>query len=59
MPVASQIAIDAALLPDGLRGDRVYRLIAATARVHGLVLCTYDDKLLRFGQRGIYKSLEV
>jgi PIN domain nuclease of toxin-antitoxin system len=59
IPVTSEIAISAALLPDGFHGDPVDRLIAATARVHNLVLCTHDDKLLRFGQQGIYKFLEV
>ncbi len=57
-PVTSEIAIDAAMLP-GFHGDPVDRLIAATARVHELVLCTHDEKLVRFGQQGIYKVLEV
>jgi len=58
-PVTSEIAIDAAMLPDGFHGDPVDRLIAATARVHDLVLCTHDEKLLRFGQQGVCKFLEV
>ncbi len=59
LPVTPEIAINAALLPEGFHGDPIDRIIAATARVHNLVLCTHDEKLLRFGQQGIYKSLEV
>jgi PIN domain nuclease of toxin-antitoxin system len=59
LPVTPQIAIEAALLPDGFHGDPIDRIIAATARVHNLVLCTHDEKLLRFGQQGVYKFLEV
>lgn len=58
-PVTSEIAIEAAMLPDGFHGDPIDRIIAATARVHNLVLCTHDDKLLHFGQQGVYKFLEV
>jgi PIN domain nuclease of toxin-antitoxin system len=59
LPVTPQIAVEAALLPVGFHGDPMDRIIAATARVYGLVLCTHDDKLLRFGQQGVYKFLEV
>jgi len=59
LPVTPAIAIEAAMLPDGFHGDPIDRIIAATARVHNLVLCTHDDKLLRFGQQGVYKFLEV
>jgi len=59
LPVTPAIAIEAAMLPDGFHGDPIDRIIAATARVHNLVLCTRDDKLLRFGQQGVYKFLEV
>ncbi len=59
LPVTPQIAINAALLPDGFHGDPIDRIIAATARVHNLVLCTHDEKLVRFGQQGVYKFLEV
>jgi len=59
LPVTPQIAIDAAMLPDGFHGDPIDRILAATARVHNLVLCTHDEKLVRFGQQGVYKFLEV
>jgi PIN domain nuclease of toxin-antitoxin system len=59
LPVTPQIAIDAAMLPDGFHGDSIDRILAATARVHNLVLCTHDEKLVRFGQQGVYKFLEV
>jgi PIN domain nuclease of toxin-antitoxin system len=59
LPVTPEIAIDAATLPDGFHGDPIDRILAATARVHNLVLCTHDEKLIRFGQQGVYKFLEV
>jgi PIN domain nuclease of toxin-antitoxin system len=57
--VTSEIASNSALLPDGFRGDPMDRMFAATARVHNLELSTHDDKLLRSGQQGVYKFLEV
>jgi PIN domain nuclease of toxin-antitoxin system len=59
LPVTPEIAIDAAMPADGFHGDPIDRILAATARVHNLVLCTHDEKLVRFGQQGVYKFLEV
>jgi PIN domain nuclease of toxin-antitoxin system len=46
LPATLEIALDAAMLPDGFHGDPIDRLIAATARVHDMVLCTHDEKLV-------------
>ena len=59
LPVTPQIAVEAALLPEEFHGDPIDRLIAATARVHNMVLCTHDQELVRFGQQDVYKFLEV
>jgi PIN domain nuclease of toxin-antitoxin system len=59
LALTPEIASETAVLPDDFHGDPGDRLVAATARVHNLVLCTHDEKLLRFGQQGVYKFLEV
>jgi len=59
LALTPEIAAETALLPDDFHGDPGDRLVAATARVHDLVLCTHDGRLLRFGQQGIYRFLEV
>jgi len=59
LALTAEIAAETALLPDDFHGDPGDRLVAATARVHDLVHCTHDGRLLRFGQQGIYRFLEV
>lgn len=53
------IAAQTTELPDEFHGDPGDRMLAATARVYDLVLCTHDEKLVRFGQQGLYRFLEV
>jgi len=59
LPLTPEIATETSFLPGDFHGDPGDRLLAATARVHGMVLCTHDDQLVRFGQQGVYKFLEV
>lgn len=54
-----ETAAETAFLPEDFHGDPGDRLVAATARVHELVLCPHNEKLLRFGQQSVYKFLEV
>jgi PIN domain nuclease of toxin-antitoxin system len=46
LPLTVDVAIDSERLPESFPGDPADRLIAATARVHGLVVIT-ADRLLR------------
>ncbi len=47
-----QILIASTSLPGTPPSDPADRIIAATARVHGLVVITRDRKLLSYGQEG-------
>jgi PIN domain nuclease of toxin-antitoxin system len=46
MPFSVEIALASYAWPDDFHGDPADRIIAATARLHGLTLVTSDDKLL-------------
>jgi PIN domain nuclease of toxin-antitoxin system len=46
-------------LPPTFHGDPGDRILAATAIVHNLTLCTHDDLLLRFGKQGLFSALKV
>lgn len=59
IPVTPRIAAETALLPEGFHGDPADRLIAATARVEDLMLCTHDKDLLRYAKLGIFRALKV
>ena len=59
LPITTDIAMASAKLPDNFHGDPGDRLIAATAIVHGLTLCTHDRTLLRFGRAGLYNFLAI
>jgi PIN domain nuclease of toxin-antitoxin system len=53
------IAAETAALPEGFQGDPADRLIAATARVENLTLCTHDRELLHHGKRGLFRTLAI
>ena len=55
--ISPRIASETSMLPDGFQGDPADRLIAATARVENLTLCTHDRDLLRYGKRGLFRVL--
>lgn len=59
LPITTEVAIASASLPEEFHGDPGDRLLAATAIVHDLVLCTRDRTLLRFGRSGLFKFLEI
>lgn len=46
-------------LPAKFQGDPGDRILAATAMVHNLTLCTHDDLLLHFGKQGLFSALKV
>lgn len=58
-PVSPEISVRCGDAAQRFHCDPIDRMLAATARVHDMVLCAHDDKLLRFGQQGVYKFLEV
>jgi len=59
LQITPQIAVETTLLPDAFHGDPADRLIAATARVENLLLCTHDNALLRFGKQGLFRTLAI
>jgi PIN domain nuclease of toxin-antitoxin system len=52
IPVTGEIGVEAVLLPGALHDDPADRILAATARLHGLVLGTRDQRLLDYGAAG-------
>jgi PIN domain nuclease of toxin-antitoxin system len=59
IPISKSIAVSSTNLPVNFHGDPGDRLIAATAIDQELTLCTHDRALLRFGEQGLYQTLEV
>ena len=59
LPLTPPIAVETTRLPHDFQGDPADRLIASTARVHQLTLCTRDKALLRFGRQGLYRTLTI
>lgn len=59
LPITLEIAAETALLPESFHGDPADRLIAATARVENLTLCTHDKDLLRYARTGLFRALNV
>ena len=52
IPVTGEIGVEAVLLPGALHDDPADRILAATARLHGLTLGTRDARLLDYGAAG-------
>lgn len=59
VPLAPDISIESAELPDGLHGDPADRLIVATARIKRMVILTRDAKILSYAKDGFIQALEV
>lgn len=59
LPITPEIASETAALPEAFHGDPADRIIAATARVEDLTLCTHDKLLLMFGKQGLFKTLAI
>jgi PIN domain nuclease of toxin-antitoxin system len=59
LQITPKIAVETALLPEEFHGDPADRLIASTARVENLTLCTHDKSLLSFGKKGLYRTMPV
>ncbi|HSU19289.1 MAG TPA: type II toxin-antitoxin system VapC family toxin [Acidobacteriaceae bacterium] len=59
IPMDIEIACACAELPATFHGDPADRMIAATARTHGLTLVTDDKKLLQLGRDGHLKTFKA
>ena len=59
LPLSTRILIESTRLPGGLHRDPSDRLLAATAREHGLTLVTRDKDLLEYGRKGYLKVRKV
>lgn len=57
IPITVEIACACAELPPNFHGDPADRIIAATARSHGIALVTDDSKLLHLGRLGHLETL--
>ena len=57
--ITPEVAAATLDLPAEFHGDPGDRILAATAMVHNLTLCTHDRQLLRFSRRGHYRALKV
>lgn len=45
LPISARIALEATRLPAGFPRDPIDRILAATARCHGLTLATADERI--------------
>ncbi len=59
IPVSGDITIESVRLPGEFHSDPADRLIAATARIHGLRLGTRDSRLLAYGESGHLSTLRL
>ena len=59
LELTPEIAATTIELPSTFQGDPGDRIIAATAIVHRLTVCTHDDLLLKFGRRGLFPVIKV
>lgn len=59
LDITPEIAALTAQLPETFQGDPGDRILAATAIVEDLTICTHDDLLLRFGKQGLFRVIKV
>jgi PIN domain nuclease of toxin-antitoxin system len=57
--ITPEISATTILLPSSFHGDPGDRILAATAILHDLTLCTHDKALLRHGKQGLFRTLKV
>jgi PIN domain nuclease of toxin-antitoxin system len=57
--ISPEIAAATTTLPATFHGDPGDRILAATAIVHNLTICTHDDLMLKFGKQGLFRTLKV
>jgi len=57
--ITPELAAATIQLPSSFHGDPGDRIMAASAILHNLTLCTHDKALLRHGQQGLFRTLRV
>lgn len=58
LPLQPSIAIESTQLPENFHGDPADRIIVATARIHRLILCTRDARILEYSSNGLVDTLK-
>jgi PIN domain nuclease of toxin-antitoxin system len=59
LEITPEVAAATLRLPKTFHGDPGDRILAATAIIENLTLCTRDDALLQFGKQGVFAALKV
>jgi len=54
-PLDAAIAAESTLLPGEPQGDPADRFLIATARIHGVVLATRDERILQYARQGFLR----
>jgi PIN domain nuclease of toxin-antitoxin system len=55
----ADIAAESTLLPSELHGDPADRFLIAAARVRGFVLVTRDENIIKYGEAGYVRVMEL
>jgi PIN domain nuclease of toxin-antitoxin system len=58
-PLDAAVAAESTLLPGEPQGDPADRLLIATARTHGLVLATRDERILGYAKSGFVRVMRM
>ena len=58
-PLDAAVAAESTLLPGLPLGDPADRFLIATARVHGLVLATRDERILEYAKSGFLRVVKM
>jgi PIN domain nuclease of toxin-antitoxin system len=56
LDLSPEIAVESCRLPGDFHGDPADRIIGASARTHGLVLITQDQKILEYAKAGFLNA---
>jgi PIN domain nuclease of toxin-antitoxin system len=54
-PLSPEIAYESCILPGDFQGDPADRMIVATARILDAPLLTFDNQILKYGEKGFVK----
>jgi PIN domain nuclease of toxin-antitoxin system len=58
-PLDAAVAAESTLLPGEPQGDPADRFLIATARTHGLVLATRDERILEYAKSGFLRVVKM
>ena len=57
LALSPRSAVEASYLPGKFHGDRIDRILVATARIENLTLATRDEKILEYAKQGHVNTL--